>query len=300
MIFNKSNCIKRSLFYVRFIAIVCSIVLSSCSSGHNVIEEIDSPEVSLKMTILADSYISANTDEGIPQTKAIADEIKYISLLLFDTNTGLYNRQISFDVVGSNYMFNIPIGNWTFVFIGTGDGLIADFAAPLQPGVTQLSDVMVNIAQDSFSNYTTTREYFYAKSSAIITTLSTALPTVTMVRVVSKVIIKTSKQLADSLSYVGITINNVSPSYTYSGIASTSYVNQNQSATTPNSSGIYSFTFYSFGSKPLGTTASDYNLIMDYVRISDGISRSFQMDNAGDFQPGGMIVNTQTTLNIGI
>lgn len=236
---------------------------------------------------------------GQPTSRAIADEVKYVTVMLFDRTTGFYNRQFSFDVVGTNYQFNMPIGSWTMVLVGTSDGLAADFATPLQFGATALTDPMLALAQSS-SGPTTTREYFYARQDITITSTSTTIPAVTLVRIVGLMTVQASQQLSDSLSYVRITLRNMVPSINFMGTKNTTYVDQVQESTTP-ISGPYVFKFYGFGSKPLGTSTTDFNIIMDYKRFSAPATLySFQMDNAGDLQAAGLVPNTRSTITIGI
>lgn len=238
--------------------------------------------------------------EGV-DTRAIADEVKYVTVMLFDRATQLYNRQFSFDVVGTSYIFNMPVGNWTMVLVGTGDGLIADFATTPTVGVTLLTDVMLSLTQPTATTYSTTREYFYARQNIAVTSATTLIPAVTLVRIVGKMTVTATQALSDSLSYVKITLKNMVSSVNFMGTKSTAYVDQVMEQTGASASGIYSFGFYGFGSKTLGTTATDFNVNMGYIRKSSPLTLyNFQMDNAGDLQAGGLIVNTQTTITIGI
>lgn len=245
-------------------------------------------------------HIETEPIYGQSTTRAIADEVKYVTVMLFDRVTGLYNRQFSFDVVGNNYQFNMPTGSWTMVLVGTGDGTAADFATPLQFGVTALTDPMLALAQSPPTVRTTAREYFYARQDITITSSSTAIAAVTLIRIVGMMTVQTSQQLTDSLSYVRITLRNMVPSVSFMGVKSTSYVDQIQEATTP-ASGPYIFKFYCFGSKPLGTSLTDFNINMAYRRYSvPGTLYNFQMNNAGDLQAAGLVTNTRTTITIGI
>lgn len=237
--------------------------------------------------------------EGM-KTRAIADEVKYITALLFDQTTLRYNRQFSFNVVSNNYVFNMPVGNWTFVLVGTGDGLTPDFATSLVVGTTLLIDVMLKLTQPTPTTYSTTREYFYAKQNVTITASTVSIPAMTIARIVAQLQILTTQTLSDSLSYVKVALKNMVPSVNFGGTKSTSYVEQAQSQIGA-VNGLYSFTFYSFGSKPLGSTASDFYIMMDYIRKAvPGTTYSFMINNAGDLQSGGLIVNTQTSISIGI
>lgn len=233
-------------------------------------------------------------------TRAIADEVKYITALLFDQATLRYNRQFSFNVVSNNYVFNMPVGNWTFVLVGTGDGLTPDFATSLVVGTTLLTDVMLKLTQPTPTTYSTTREYFYAKQNVTITASTVSIPAMTIARIVAQLQILTTQTLSDSLSYVKVALKNMVPSVNFGGTKSTSYVEQTQSQIGA-VNGLYSFTFYSFGSKPLGSTVSDFYIMMDYIRKAvPGTTYSFMINNAGDLQSGGLIVNTQTSISIGI
>lgn len=238
--------------------------------------------------------------EGL-ETRAIADEVKYVTVMLFDQATQLYNRQFSFDVVGTSYIFNMPVGTWTMVLVGTGDGMIADFATTPTVGVTRLTDVMLSLTQPTATTYSTTREYFYARQNITVTAATVSIPAVTLVRIVGKMTVSTTQALSDSLAYVKITLKNMIPSVNFMGTKNTSYVDQVMEQTGASGNGLYSFGFYCFGSKPLGVTSSDFNINMGYIRKSLPLTQyNFQMDNAGDLRAAGLVVNTQTTITIGI
>lgn len=267
-------------------------MLAACSETETV--------VSQKETISVGMELNSRPYEGI-DTRAIADEVKYVTVMLFDQTTQLYNRQFSFDVVGTSYIFNMPVGNWTMVLVGTGDGTIADFATTPTVGVTLLTDVMLSLTKPTPTTYSTTREYFYARQNIAVTSATTSIPAVTLVRIVGKMTVNTTLALSDSLSYVKTTLKNMVPSVNFMGTKSTAYVDQVMEQTGASTSGQYSFGFYSFGSKTLGTTATNFNINMGYIRKSQPLTQyNFQIDNAGDLQAGGLIVNTQTTITIGI
>lgn len=235
-------------------------------------------------------------------TKAIADEVKYITALFFDTATGLFYRSTSFSVVSNVYTFYLPANNWTIVLLGTGDGLAPVLATSLVVGQTSLSDVMLTLSRNADNTYNTTREYFYASQTFNVLASTTALPVMTLQRVVSKFQLITSKQLADSLSRVRITLNNVVPSLNFQGQKNLNYTQQIIDAYTADKvGGVYSFSMYSFGSKNLGATAADFNISMDYVRVSQPATLyNFLINNAADLKAGGMVVNSKTIINMGL
>lgn len=278
------------LYY--YISLAALMLFAGCA------KEAESEQAAVEVSV--NMNIETEPIYGEPRSRAIADEVKYVTVMLFDKVSGLYNRQFSFDVVGTNYQFNMPTGSWTMVLVGTGDGIVADFATSLQFGTTALTDPMLALAQSSPSVNTTTREYFYARQDITITTASTSIPAVTLVRIVGMMTVQASQQLSDSLSYVRITLKNMVPSVNFLGAKNTAYVDQIQDATTP-TSGPYIFKFYGFGSKPLGTSTTDFNINMAYRRYSvPATLYNFQMDNAGDLQAAGLVTNTRSTITIGI
>lgn len=235
-------------------------------------------------------------------TRAIADEVKYITAMFFDTNTGLFYRSISFGVVSNVYTFYLPANNWTIVLLGTGDGLAPTFTTNLAVGQTSLSDVMLTLGKNADNTYNTTREYFYASQVFTVQASTTTLPVMTLQRIVSKFQLNTTKQLADSLSRVKITLNNIIPAVKFNGQKVLNYTNQMiDTSASGKVNGIYSFSMYSFGSKNLGSTTNDFNISMDYVRISQPSTLyNFMINNPADLKAGGMVINSKTIINMGL
>lgn len=239
--------------------------------------------------------------DGI-NTRAIADEVKYVTAMFFDTATGLFYRSTSFGVVSNVYTFYLPSNNWTIILLGTGDGLPPTLTTNLVVGQTSLSNVMLTLGKNADNTYNTSREYFYASQTFTVQASTTTLPVMTLQRIISKFQLITSKQLADSLSRVRITLNNVIPSVNFNGQKNLNYTNQViDTYASGKVNGIYSFTMYSFGSKNLGSTSNDFNISMDYVRISQPATLyNFLISNAADLKAGGMVINSKTIINMGI
>lgn len=235
-------------------------------------------------------------------TRAIADEVKYVTAMFFDTATGLFYRSTSFGVVSNVYTFYLPANNWTIVLLGTGDGLAPTLSTSLVVGQTSLTQVMLTLGQNGDATYNTTREYFYASQVFTVQASTTTLPVMTLQRIVSKFQLITTKQLSDSLSRVRITLNNVVPSVNFNGQKNMNYTKQLiDSYASDKVNGIYTFTMYSFGSKNLGATTNDFNISMDYVRISQpGTLYNFMINNAADLKAGGMVINSKTIINMGL
>lgn len=235
-------------------------------------------------------------------TRAIADEVKYVTAMFFDTATGLFYRSTSFAVVSNVYTFYLPANNWTIVLVGTGDGLAPTFTTGLVVGQTSLTNAMLTLGKNADNSYNTTREYFYASQVFTVQASTTTLPVMTLQRVVSKFQLITTKQLSDSLSRVRITLNNVVPSVNFNGQKNMNYTQQMiDTYASGKVNGIYSFTMYSFGSKSLGATANDFNISMDYVRISQPATLyNFLISNAADLKAGGMVINSKTIINMGL
>lgn len=242
---------------------------------------------------------------GLSGTSApgIGTQIQKISVLLFNNGSQLFYKEINFDVIDTSYVLQIPIGKWDLILVGSGDNMIPDFATSLTPYSTRLTDPMLAPPNLSGSDYGSLREYFYAHQVCNVTSSTTILPKMSLKRIVSKVSLQTDTRLADSLMRVQITLKNAVASVNFLGTPSTTYVDQVMNKTTANlTNGIYSFTFYALGSKPLGSNpATNFMVDMLYIRKSVPLtSYHFYMYSPTDFQTGGLVVNTSTNINLGI
>lgn len=270
--------------------------LLGCEASENILPQKENEEQTIQLTTGILGFLGTS----LP---GISTQIQKISVLLFNNNTQLFYKEIDFDVIDTSYVLQVPIGKWDVILVGSGDKLTPDFATSLTPYSTRLTDPMLAPPQVSGNNYGSLREYFYAHQVCNITNSTTTLPKMNLKRIVSKMSLQTDTRLADSLIRVQITLKNMVASVNFLGTASATYVDQTINKTTTDiTNGIYSFTFYSLGSKPLGSNpAINFMVDMLYVRKSIPLSSyHFYMFSPTDFQTGGMVVNTSTNINLGI
>lgn len=269
--------------------------LYGCDASENTLpqQEGDTQTVELTTGILGFSGVS------LP---GISTQIQKISVLLFDHNTQLFYKGIDFDVIDTSYVVQIPIGVWDLILVGSGDNMLPDFATSPVAHSTRLTDPML-APPLSGGNYGSLREYFYAHQVCNVLSSTTTLPKMTLKRIVSKLSLQTDSRLADSLARVQITLKNVVASVNFLGTPSATYMDETINKTTADkTNGVYSFTFYTLGSKPLGSNpAINFMVDMLYVRGSIPLTPfHFYMFSPADFQAGGLVVNTSTNINLGI
>ena len=268
------------------------ICILGCTTDEPYFEQDEEQAVQLSVQVM-----------NFSNTPSIASEIKKISALIFNHDTRLFYKEIAFDVIDTSYKFKIPAGTWDLILLGTGDSLAPKFGTPLEPYITHIDSSMLALPSISDTIYGNTREYFYAHQVCTVSPETTEVPKMTLKRIVSRLNLNVSPELSGVLGRVQITLCNVVSSVDFLGNPSDTYVHESIHLTKENiPEGAYTFTFYSFGSKPLGSDSNtDFMVDMLYrMEASPTETLHFYMFSPSSFQADGMVVNTITKINLGL